>query len=260
MPMLVTRALTFATKRSVGFRCRGESVAHPFFSTPLPSTVAAIPTASVMPHGPRLISTSPLLRSPADENEGEGSPAKEDEGRGNGEISAEKKAIITRWMTWNTSKTWRYEPNHDLIAQIGKGGGSPLDQFRDLVPVEKREVETVGRSWSARELRRKSYDDLHKLWCVLYKEKNMLLTESNLARRHSYDMVQPERRRKVRKSMGAIKHVLGERKRKKIADHRAYLKEFKRIDGLMENIKLGGGDLEEAMDNEGEQLGAKEQV
>merc|ERR1712029_99629 len=94
------------------------------------------------------------------------------------------------------------------------------------VPREKREAERVGRSWSVKELRRKSYDDLHKLWLVLYKEKNMLLTETNLARRHGYDLIQPDRRKKVRKSMGAIRHVLGERKRKKIADYRAYLKEL----------------------------------
>lgn len=53
-------------------------------------------------------------------------------------------------------------------------------------------------------------------------------------------MVQPERRKKVRKSMGAIKHVLGERKRAKIADHKAYLAELEKFDGLMADLKLKG--------------------
>lgn len=99
----------------------------------------------------------------------------------------------------------------------------------------------------------------------------MLLTESNLARRHAYEMVQPDRRRKVQKSMGAIKQVLGERKRKKIADYRAYLMELERFDGLStsssssSSVNVGGGggrtgdgvgpaDMEDAMDTEADNL------
>jgi len=45
-------------------------------------------------------------------------------------------------------------------------------------------------------------------------------------------MVQPDRKSKVQKSMGAIKHVLGERKRKKIGEYREYLKEVERINEM----------------------------
>ena len=45
----------------------------------------------------------------------------------------------------------------------------------------------------------------------------MLLTERQLSRRRGLIFPQPERMQKVKKSMGAIKHVLGERKRAHLA-------------------------------------------
>lgn len=47
----------------------------------------------------------------------------------------------------------------------------------------------------------------------------MLLTEKNLSRRKGLIFPQPERWKKVKRSMAAIKVVLGERKRAKIAAH-----------------------------------------
>jgi hypothetical protein len=84
----------------------------------------------------------------------------------------------------------------------------------------------------------------------------MLLTESNLSRRHGYEMVQSDRRKKVRKSMGAIKHVLGERKMAKIADHKAYLAELKKFDGLVAGLKLDDekDEIEDAMHSEANDL------
>ena len=88
---------------------------------------------------------------------------------------------------------------------------------------------------------------------VLYKEKNMLLTEANLARRHGYQMIQTDRRKKVRKSMGAIRHVLGERKRAKIAEHKLYLEELERVGGLLNDMDVGAGEgdsMEDSMQKE----------
>ena len=55
---------------------------------------------------------------------------------------------------------------------------------------------------------------------VLYKERNMLMTELQISRRRQIIFPQPDRMRKVRKSMGAIRHVLGERKIAAIASFR----------------------------------------
>jgi len=49
----------------------------------------------------------------------------------------------------------------------------------------------------------------------------MLLTEQQLSRRRQLIFPQPERLKKVQKSMGAIKQVLGERKREKVSAHLA---------------------------------------
>ena len=45
----------------------------------------------------------------------------------------------------------------------------------------------------------------------------MLLTEMKLSARKQIIMPQADRLQKVKKSMGAIRHVLGERKREKLA-------------------------------------------
>ncbi|XP_029355887.1 large ribosomal subunit protein uL29m [Echeneis naucrates] len=68
-----------------------------------------------------------------------------------------------------------------------------------------------GAPWSAKQLRAKSSEDLHKLWYVLLKEKNMLLTIEQEAKRQRVQMPSPERIRKIERSMFRLETVVSER-------------------------------------------------
>ncbi|KAJ8536400.1 hypothetical protein K7X08_034801 [Anisodus acutangulus] len=89
---------------------------------------------------------------------------------------------------------------------------NPLEQFFevDRTPEDDKPV-VYGRGWKASELRLKSWDDLQKLWYVLLKEKNMLMTQRQMLNAQNLRFPNPERISKVRKSMCRIKHVLTER-------------------------------------------------
>eukprot|EP00096_Caligus_rogercresseyi_P015115 TRINITY_DN7560_c0_g1_i1.p1 TRINITY_DN7560_c0_g1~~TRINITY_DN7560_c0_g1_i1.p1 ORF type:complete len:279 (+),score=53.20 TRINITY_DN7560_c0_g1_i1:46-837(+) len=71
----------------------------------------------------------------------------------------------------------------------------------------------VGRSWTMDELRLKSNEDLHKLWYVLLKERNMLLTMEYEYKQEHEVFPNPERRDKVDDSMENLEEVVRERNR-----------------------------------------------
>lgn len=89
-----------------------------------------------------------------------------------------------------------------------------FDDFLDP-PRKPTEVFSAGRGWTLADLRRKDFDDLHKLWYVLYKERNLLLTARVKMRRgmRQVPMLEENRYIKVKRSMAAIKHVLSERQK-----------------------------------------------
>ncbi|XP_030072162.1 large ribosomal subunit protein uL29m [Microcaecilia unicolor] len=68
-----------------------------------------------------------------------------------------------------------------------------------------------GAPWTIQQLRAKSSEDLHKLWYVLLKEKNMLLTLEQESKRQRLAMPSPERMEKVDQSMSRLDDVIQER-------------------------------------------------
>lgn len=85
-----------------------------------------------------------------------------------------------------------------------------IEFFDDKKNWGKNEIR-CGRSWRLDELRIKSNSDLHKLWYVLLKEKNMLLTMEHECERAYELFPNPERVDKVQESMDNLETVVRER-------------------------------------------------
>lgn len=101
------------------------------------------------------------------------------------------------------------------VALVRSLHGSPVsrfgvDEFYDTADAGKDGSLYTGRAWRASELRLKSFDELHQLWFVLLKEKNLLLTD-RAASRSRQSWSGSGRLRKVKESMARVKTVLRER-------------------------------------------------
>lgn len=105
---------------------------------------------------------------------------------------------------------------HHLLGVSPYHTGAPVQGLDEFFDIKKpNEIVTTGRAWTVADVRRKSFDDIHKLWFVLYKECNLLLTEREKNRRNQRPVLAVEEHRyiKVKRSMAAIKQVLAERQR-----------------------------------------------
>jgi len=114
------------------------------------------------------------------------------------------------------------QSSSSLAASSCPGSCAPLPSRslctgRPLLGLEEffinQQAGRTGRSWNVRDLRRKGWPDLQKLWFVLLKERNMLYTYKHQSESMGERMEDQHRIRKVRQSMKAIKVVLGERYR-----------------------------------------------
>ncbi|KAM4041808.1 large ribosomal subunit protein uL29m [Anomaloglossus baeobatrachus] len=86
-----------------------------------------------------------------------------------------------------------------------------LDEFFDDPKNWGENTVKSGDLWTINQLRCKSSEDLHKLWYVLLKEKNMLMTLEQESKRQRVAMPSPERLYKVTKSMENLHTVVTER-------------------------------------------------
>lgn len=103
------------------------------------------------------------------------------------------------------------------IISIAKRDINTTNSMRELMEffdTKKNWAESnirVGRSWRLDELRIKSNTDLHKLWYVLLKERNMLYTMEHEFKDNVKLFPNPERIDKVQESMNNIETVIRER-------------------------------------------------
>lgn len=105
-----------------------------------------------------------------------------------------------------------------LLATRPEPPARPLDSQKGVMQFIDGEggagASRNGRAWRTSELRLKSYDDLHRLWFILLKERNVLLTEKEWCRSHGRHWVNGQSNLyKVKRSMARIKGVVGERLR-----------------------------------------------
>ncbi|KIK52047.1 hypothetical protein GYMLUDRAFT_208245 [Collybiopsis luxurians FD-317 M1] len=111
--------------------------------------------------------------------------------------------------------------DHGLYAFFRKKEPAPGQtlvgeaQYETLGGTPNMEAIHSGRSWKASELRLKSFEDLHVLWYILLRERNLLATQQEEVRRlGALRLLQifNRRTRMCRKSMARIKYVMNERR------------------------------------------------
>ncbi|TFL01842.1 mitochondrial 39-S ribosomal protein L47 (MRP-L47)-domain-containing protein [Pterulicium gracile] len=112
-------------------------------------------------------------------------------------------------------KTVAVNGAHGLYAFFRKKTADDGSANYETINRPEDKAASTSRAWHAGELRQKSFSDLHTLWYVLLREKNLLATEREAYRRLMGTNAPGAdyRGTQVRKSMARIKYVTNERRR-----------------------------------------------
>ncbi|KAE8294123.1 39S ribosomal protein L47, mitochondrial [Larimichthys crocea] len=121
------------------------------------------------------------------------------------QIHREKSPLAALSLYSPPSSVGQCRALHTTISRRG------LEEFFDLPENWGETTVKSAAPWTAKQLRTKSSEDLHKLWYVLLKEKNMLLTIEQEAKRQRVQMPSPERLKKIDRSMIRLETVVKER-------------------------------------------------
>ncbi|KAG2001817.1 hypothetical protein CC2G_013016 [Coprinopsis cinerea AmutBmut pab1-1] len=120
----------------------------------------------------------------------------------------------------STSADWRtgkvpVRDDHGLYGFFRRKADPSLSGEDAYETVESARKPASGRAWRASELRLKSFQDLHTLWYVTLRERNLLATQREEARRMGIKInlqAQTVMAGACRKTMARIKAVMNERR------------------------------------------------
>jgi len=125
------------------------------------------------------------------------------------------KHTFLRQSSLSVFKSERQHPTRGIEEFFDEQLKTNIEEFTKSQGQVGAKPVVTGKPWATEDLKKKSFEDLHKLWFVLVKERNLLVTEQMRWK------VQPElikefavniRLKKVRKSMARIQGLLNLRK------------------------------------------------
>jgi len=119
------------------------------------------------------------------------------------------RSLVHKQINFNLLKAQPFQNSTNGLKTTCTRNGL-MEFFDDNKNWGESEIQ-VGRSWKAEELRIKSNSDLHKLWFILLKERNMLKTMEHECNEMIRLFPNPERIDKVEDSMKNLETVVRER-------------------------------------------------